>query len=66
MKKRSFRLVLLLVIIGLGLGGCACLQPEMKAETLPPSSPPAVVETTAAASPAPVAVPERPLKKDRN
>jgi hypothetical protein len=63
MKKRSFGRLLLVVIAGIALAGCACGQ-QMAAET-PPYTPPAVVQP--APQPPPAVVQQAPpLKQDRN
>ena len=81
MNKRSLGLVLLVAFIGIALGGCGCMQQQMKGETAPP--PPAAVVQPAPVCPAcppavvcppPAACPECPAcpapvvapKKDRN
>jgi hypothetical protein len=61
MRKRSFGRLLLVVIVGITLAGCACGQ-QMAAETPPPYTPPAVVQP--APQPPPAVAP--PLKQDRN
>ena len=61
MRKRLLGRLLLVVIIGITLGGCAC-GTQMAAETPPPYTPPAVVQP--APQPPPAVAP--PLKQDRN
>jgi hypothetical protein len=60
--KRSFGLVLLVGFFALSLGGCSCLQKEVKNETPPPvqvvQKAPEPVKTVQPAPP--------PVKKDRN
>jgi starvation-inducible outer membrane lipoprotein len=60
MRKGSFGLVLLIFIIGIALGGCACFPKKAQEET-----PPAVVQTAPQRQPA-VVQPAPPPKKDRN
>lgn len=39
MKVKSFRLVLLALVVSVTLAGCGCFQQAMKGETAPPSGP---------------------------
>ena len=63
MRKRSFGLALLSVIIGITLAGCACGTQKVAQETTPAYSP-AVVQSAPERQPAPAPVP--PPKRDRN
>lgn len=62
MRKRSFGLVLLLFITAIALGGCACGQQKMAADTTTSYSQPAVVQP----APQPVVHQAPPPKQDRN
>jgi hypothetical protein len=62
---KRFGLVLLVFIFAISLGGCSCLQKEVKSETAPPVQ---VVEKAPPKAPEPVKPPPPPPppKKDRN
>ena len=62
---KRFGLVLLVFIFAISLGGCSCLQKEVKSETPPPAQ---VVAQAPPKAPEPVkpAQPVPPPKKDRN
>ena len=57
MKRKSFILVLILVVTALSLGGCGCFYQQMKGETPPPAAPPAVVAPPETKPVVPVAPP---------
>jgi peptidoglycan-associated lipoprotein len=53
--KTGLRLLIVLALLGLFLGGCGCFQQQMKGETPPPAAPPPQVT-------APEAKPEIPIQ----
>lgn len=66
MKRKSFALMFIAVLIIFSLGGCGCFYQQMKGETPPPAAPPAVVAPPETKVEVPVAAPVAVSLKDIN
>jgi peptidoglycan-associated lipoprotein len=55
MKKKSFGLILFVILASLSLGGCGCFMQQMKGETPPPQAPQAQIVAPEAKPVIPVA-----------